>query len=166
MQLVHNEKQMPATAPAVNDTQRELLAKLGRELRAARERQKVSAVAAAEAAGLSRVTLHRIERGEPSVAMGAWIAVASTLGVTLGVLDPNAAARTPASIPERIRLDDYPQLRKLAWQLPGVKELGPKEALDLYERYWRHVDRASLSPTESALIEALSQAFGGGRLLV
>jgi transcriptional regulator with XRE-family HTH domain len=157
---------MPAAAPAVTDAQRELLAKLGRELRVARERQKVSAVAAAEAAGVSRVTLHRIERGEPSVAMGAWIAVASTLGATLGVLHPGAAATTSVAIPERIRLDDYPQLRKLAWQLTGVQELGPKEALELYERNWRHVDRASLSPTESALIEALSRAFGGGRLLV
>ena len=157
---------MPAAAPAVSDTQREYLAQLGRELRAVRERQKVSAVAAAEAAGISRVTLHRIERGEPSVAMGAWIAVASTLGVKLGVLHPDTAVSTSMAIPERIRLDDYPQLRQLAWQLPGVQELGPREALDLYERNWRHVDRASLSSTESALIEALAKAFGGGRLLV
>jgi transcriptional regulator with XRE-family HTH domain len=157
---------MPAAAPAVNPDQRELLAKLGEQLRAAREQQKVSAVAAAEAAGVSRVTLHRIERGEPSVAMGAWIAVATTLGATLGLLHPHAAAKTSLALPERIRLDDYPQLRKLAWQLPGVQELSPKEALDLYERNWRHVDRASLSPAESSLIEALSQALGGGRLLV
>lgn len=157
---------MPAAAPAVSLTQREHLAQLGQELRSARERQKVSAVAAAEAAGVSRVTLHRIERGEPSVAMGAWIAVASTLGVRLGLLRPDAAVNASTAIPERIRLDDYPQLKQLAWQLPGVQELGPKEALDLYERNWRHVDRAALSRTESALIKALSQALGGGRLLV
>lgn len=156
---------MPAAAPAVDPAQRELLARLGEQVRAARERQKVSAVAAAEAAGVSRVTLHRIERGEPSVAMGAWVAVASTLGLTLGF--PEATAASPqASLPERIRLDDYPQLRQLAWQLPGVQDLSPKEALDLYERNWRHVDRAGLSPAERALIEALSQALGGGRLLV
>ena len=157
---------MPAAAPAVNQDQRELLAKLGQQLRATREQQKVSAVAAAEAAGVSRVTLHRIERGEPSVAMGAWVAVASTLGVTLGLLHPHAAAKSSFVLPERIRLDDYPQLKKLAWQLPGVQEVSAKEALDLYERNWRHVDRASLSPRELSLIEALSQGLGGGRLLV
>ena len=156
---------MPAAAPAVAPAQRELLTHLGQQLRAARERQKVSAVAAAEAAGISRVTLHRIERGEPSVAMGAWIAVASTLGVTLAALEP-LDAKQPVPVPDRIRLDDYPELRKLAWQLPGVQDLSPKEALDLYERNWRHVDRASLSPAERSLIETLSRAVGGGRLLV
>ena len=156
---------MPAAAPAIAPAQRELLARLGEQVRAARERQKVSAVAAAEAAGVSRVTLHRIERGEPSVAMGAWIAVASTLGVTLTVLEP-VAPKEPTPLPERIRLDDYPQLRGLAWQLPGVQDLSPQEALDLYERNWRHVDRASLLPAERSLIDALSRALGGGRLLV
>ena len=157
---------MPAAAPAIAPVQRALLTRLGQQLRAARERQKVSAVAAAEAAGISRVTLHRIEHGEPSVAMGAWVAAASTLGVTLALVDPDAAATTEAALPERIHLDDYPQLRALAWQLPGVQELSPKEALDLYERNWRHVDRASLSPAERSLIALLSQALGGGRLLV
>lgn len=157
---------MPAAAPAIAPAQRELLARLGQQLRAARERQKVSAVAAAEAAGLSRVTVHRIERGEPSVAMGAWVALAGALGVTLALAEPGTAAKAPAVLPERIHLDDFPQLRKLAWQLPGVQDLSPREALDLYERNWRHVDRASLSPTESALIDALSQVLGGGRLLV
>lgn len=156
---------MPAAAPAIAPPQRQLLARLGEQVRAARERQKVSAVAAAEAAGVSRVTLHRIERGEPSVAMGAWVAVASTLGLTLGFPEPNAT-RQHVPVPERIRLDDYPQLRQLAWQLPGVQELSPKEALDLYERNWRHVDRANLTAQERALIESLSQALGGGRLLV
>src|SRR3954447_13269804 len=157
---------MPAAAPAIAPAQRELLARLGQQLRAARERQKVSAVAAAEAAGVSRVTLHRIERGEPSVAMAAWVAVASTLGVTLALLDHSREAKAPPALPERIRLDDYPQLRKLAWQLADVQEVSPKEALDLYERNWRHVDRASLSSAELAFIQALSQALGGGRLLV
>ncbi|HEX2546743.1 MAG TPA: helix-turn-helix transcriptional regulator [Ramlibacter sp.] len=157
---------MPSAAPAVDSPQRELLARLGQQLRAERERQKVSAVAAAEAAGLSRPTVHRIERGEPSVAMGAWIALANTLGVSLGVIGIGPGASTAIALPERVQLDDFPQLRKLAWQLPGVPDVSAREAFDLYERNWRHVDAASLSAAELSLIRALSLAFGGGRLLV
>jgi transcriptional regulator with XRE-family HTH domain len=156
---------MPAAAPPIAAPERELLARLGGKLRRAREAQKVSAVAAAEAAGLSRPTLHRIERGEPGVAMGAWVALASTLGLQLDAIGPQAAAAT-AALPERIRLEAYPQLRQLAWQLPGVEDLSGKEALELYERNWRHVDVGGLTPDERALVRALSQAFGAGRLLV
>jgi transcriptional regulator with XRE-family HTH domain len=156
---------MPAAAPAIAEDDRQRLIRLGEQLRLARKRQGVSAVAAAEAAGISRVTLHRIERGEPSVAVGTWIAVAGALGLCMELRD---AAVTPGAsqLPERIRLAEYPQLRQLAWQLEGVEELSPREALDLYERNWRHVDRASLSAKELALIDALSRAIGAGRLLV
>jgi hypothetical protein len=57
-------------------------------------------------------------------------------------------------------------LKQLAWQLPGVEDVSPKEALDLYERNWRHVDIRRLSPEEASLVRALAQAFGAGRLLV
>lgn len=156
---------MPAAAPANTPADRELLVRLGETLRRARERQKVSAVAAAEAAGISRPTLHRIERGEPSVAMGAWITLASALGLRLEAIDPNAPAAV-APLPQRIRLDAFPQLKQLAWQLPGVEDVSPKEALDLYERNWRHVDTGRLTDAEAALVRALAQAFGSGRLLV
>jgi transcriptional regulator with XRE-family HTH domain len=156
---------MPATAPPVAPADLKLLALLGERIRAARKRQRVTAVAAAEAAGISRVTLHRIERGEPTVAVGAWAAVAGALGLALDLLDANAAAGTK-KLPKKIRLRDYPQLKKLAWQLHDVDEIAPREALDLYERNWRHVDRAALSEGEAALIDALSREIGGGRLLV
>jgi transcriptional regulator with XRE-family HTH domain len=156
---------MPAAAPAVTEHDRELLGRLGARLRLARKQQRVSAVAAAESAGISRVTLHRIERGEPSVAVGSWIAVASALGLFLDLREGSVVQDTPR-VPDRIRLAEYPQLSKLAWQLEGVEELTPREALDLYERNWRHVDRLSLSTKESALINALSAQLGAGRLLV
>ena len=76
------------------------------------------------------------------------------------------APRTTAKLPARIALADYPQLTKLAWQLKGIEGLAPQEALNLYERNWRHVDRAALTPRETELIDALTQRFGGGRLLV
>ena len=156
---------MPAAAPPTAPADRELLVRLGEALRRARERQKVSAVAAAEAAGISRPALHRIVRGGPSVAMGGWVTLPCALGLRLEAIDPHAP--TPAApLPERIRLDAFPQLKQLAWQLPGVEDVSPKEALDLYERNWRHVDATRLTPAEAGLVRALAQAFGSGRLLV
>jgi transcriptional regulator with XRE-family HTH domain len=155
---------MPAHAPTVGTGERKRLAHLGERIRAARKRQRVSAVAAAQAAGVSRVTLHRIERGEPTVAIGAWVAVAGALGLALDLQDP--AARATQKRAATIRLRDYPQLQKLAWQLHGVDEIEPRQALQLYERNWRHVDRAALSEDEAALIDALARHIGGGRLLV
>ena len=109
--------------------------------------------------------MHRIERGEPTVAVGAWAAAAAALGLRLDLVGPQAASgRT--KLPKRIRLADYPQLKKLAWQLHGVDALSPGEALALYERNWRHVDRDALSEREAALVETLSRELGGGRLLV
>lgn len=156
---------MTATTPPVAPADQTRLALLGERIRAARKRQRVSAVAAAEAAGISRVTLHRIERGEPTVAAGAWVAVAGALGLSFDLVDANAA-REARKLPDRIRLRDFPELKKLAWQLHGVDEISPREALDLYERNWRHVDRAALTEDEAALIDALSRQVGGGRLLV
>jgi transcriptional regulator with XRE-family HTH domain len=155
---------MSATPP-VAPTDQERLARLGERLRAARKRQRVTTVATAQAAGISRVTLHRIERGEPTVAIGAWMAAASALGLAFDLLDANAANQ-PSKLPQQIRLRDYPQLNQLAWQLHGVDAISPRQALQLYERNWRHVDRPALSEDEAALIDALSREIGGGRLLV
>lgn len=156
---------MPADLLPISNADRKRLALLGERIRTARKRQRVTTVAAAEAAGISRVTLHRIERGEATVAIGAWVAVASALGLSFDLLDAKSAAGT-TRLPKTIRLRDFPQLKQLAWQLQGVEEISPKDALDLYERNWRHVDRAALSGEEAALIDALSRELGGGRLLV
>jgi transcriptional regulator with XRE-family HTH domain len=156
---------MPAASPAISPSGQEALARLGARLRSARKEQGVSAVAASEAAGISRVTLHRIERGEPSVAMGAWAAAAAALGLTLNLAGEDGEPTAP-ELPERIQLAAYPELKKLAWQLQGVDELTPREALELYERNWRHVDVARLSPGERRLVDVLSRALGAGRLLV
>ncbi len=156
---------MPATGPALSAEVAEQLARLGERLRLHRKQQGISATTAAEAAGMSRMTLHRIEHGEPSVTVGAWFAAAAALGLRLDLQDPQAPAAT-ATLPDRIRLADYPQLEKLAWQLQGVEDVSPQEALSLYERNWRHVDAATLSMKEIALVHALATALGGGRLLV
>lgn len=176
---------MPAQTPPVTGTQLTALQALGARLRARRAELGISAVAAAESAGMSRATWHRVEGGEPSVTMGAYLSAADTLGLALDLRDPQgaeprapfttqsplptakAAAKSAALLPtDRVPLDRYPQLRRLAWQQPGARELGLEDALALYERNWRHVDPASLEPQERALITELIRRVGGGRLLV
>jgi transcriptional regulator with XRE-family HTH domain len=131
---------------------------LGTQVRTRRKALRVSATATAEAAGLSRVTLHRIEKGEPSVAMGAWVQVMAVLGLGLTALrEPSAPPPSAAEgwIPVRIPLADFPQLRALAWQVHGADTLTPIEALDIYERNARHLDATAMPPHEQALLKAL-----------
>lgn len=159
---------MPAKAPPVGDVLAARLRALGERIRAHRERQKVSATVAAEAAGMSRVTLHRIERGAPSVTMGAYLSAIDAVGLQLELRDPQArpAVAPIARLPERVRLADFPQLKRLAWQLHDADELSPADALNLYERNWRHVDQSCMEPAERALVQSLVDQLGGGRLLV
>lgn len=156
----------PRTGRAAGPTAGQAVA-IGQALRERRKALRISMVAAAEAAGISRVTWHRLEKGEGTVAWGSLLAAAAVLDLELGLVDPRQPgveqARNPEEcLPLRIVLEDYPQLRRLAWQLG--EEAGPlsaREALGLYERNWRHVDRAALSPRERALIRALRITFGG-----
>ena len=163
---------MPAKAPPTADPVAARLSSLGERLRAHRKHHKVSATTAAEAAGMSRVTLHRIERGEPSVTMGAYMSALDALGLALDVVDAHERAPTAETrgaerkLPASVRLEGYPQLKRLAWQFQGAAEVTPAEALSLYERNWRHIDRANISAHERALIDALLAGLGGGRLLV
>jgi len=161
---------MSAKAPPVGEVLTAQLHPMGEHIRAHRQRQKVSATVAAEAAGLSRVTLHRIERGEPSVTMGAYLSAIAAIGLQLELCDPRAP-KSPrqalaAGLPVRVRLDDYPQLKRLAWQLHGVTEISAGDALSLYERNWRFVDQAGLEPAERTLVQELARRLGRGRLLV
>ncbi len=160
---------MPSKAPAVLPAAAAQLAELGAALARERKRLKLSATVTAESAGISRLTLHRIERGEPSVAAAAWVAVADALRLKIGVLpDPARGDQEGAApLPQTIRLADYPQLRQLAWHLHASDaQLTPAEALQLYERNWRHLDRGALQPHEVALIRELSRQLGAGDLRV
>ena len=128
---------------------------------------RLSATVTAEAAGVSRVTLHRIEKGEPSVSMAAWCNALAALGLSLQArsaaeMQADSQARQPDRggwIPARIALADYPQLRALAWQVHGTDALTPTEALGIYERNARHLDLQAMSPDEQALLHALRLAL-------
>jgi transcriptional regulator with XRE-family HTH domain len=159
---------MPSKSPAIDALVAARLTSLGERIRQHRKLQKVSAAALAEAAGMSRLTLARIERGTPSVTVGAYVGALSALGLDVEVIDPSSpsAAGEPGPLPARIRLADYPALRRLAWQLDGIEHVSPADALSLYERNWRHVDAQALDEHERVLIRRLAAALGGGRLLV
>jgi len=64
---------MPAKLPKIDAVTANKLILLGQQIKAHRKQQKISAIATSEAAGLSRVTLYRIEKGESSVAMAAYL---------------------------------------------------------------------------------------------
>lgn len=158
---------MPAKSPAPPSVVTEQLAALGARIRAQRKSLRVSATALAEASGMSRVSVHRIEQGEPSVTMGAYLNVLAALGMTFSAAavgdeaSENTADDMAGWLPARVRLADFPALKQLAWQVQGVDELTPREALGIYERNWRHLDEAALLPRERNLIDALRLAFGG-----
>lgn len=158
---------MPAKAPPSPSSVAAQLATLGARIRAQRKALRVSASALAEAAGMSRVSVHRIEQGEPSVTMGAYLNVLAALGMTFSATavgdepSKNAVIDKAGWLPARVRLADFPQLKQLAWQVQGTDELTPREALGIYERNWRHLDEAALLPCERNLIDALRLAFGG-----
>ena len=158
---------MPAKAPLNPSVVVEQLAVLGARIRAQRKALRVSATALAEAAGMSRVSVHRIEHGEPSVTMGAYLNVLAALGMSFSAMavgdeaSENTSDDKAGLLPARVRLADFPQLKQLAWQLQGADELTPREALGIYERNWRHLDEAVLLPRERNLIDALRLAFGG-----
>lgn len=155
---------MPTPAPpATAQTSAQLLA-LGQQIRARRKALQVTAVAAAEAAGMSRVTLHRIEKGEPSVTLGAYLNAMNALGLTFGLIQPPAPVDN--CIPLRIHLPDYPQLQQIAWQIQPDATLTPLEAWSIYQRNWRHVDVARLSPAERQLVVVLQIGLGAGVTLV
>lgn len=145
------------------------LLELGAKLRDRRKALRLNSVITAEASGISRVTLYRIEKGEPSVTMGSYLSVASALGLKIEVTTPQELGKknlANLAVPKKIRIKDYKQLKLLAWQLKKSKELSPTEALDLYERNWRHIHRDDLEENEKQLIQALLATFGRERLLV
>lgn len=153
---------MSSTPPSAD----EIAIRLGSEIRSQRKALGVNATATAEAAGISRVTLHRIERGEGSVNLAAYLKALTALGLDLEVVDVSQRELTlrqeHPSIPVRISLNTYPILKSLAWQVHGTDSLTPQEAWDIYDRNRRHIDMDTVGAQEATLMEALRQVFARG----
>lgn len=60
---------------------RRALRKLGHDIRDARRRRRIPVAVAAERASISRVTLNKIEKGDPGVALGHYATVLFVLGL-------------------------------------------------------------------------------------
>jgi transcriptional regulator with XRE-family HTH domain len=87
------------------------LTKLGADIRDARRRRRIPTALMAERAGISRMTLHKIERGDSGVSMGSYATVLFVLGMA-GRLNDLADPRydevglslEEEFLPKRIRL--------------------------------------------------------------
>ena len=89
---------------------RRALRKLGSDIRDARRRRRIPTAVLAERAGVSRVTLHRVEQGEPTVSLGTYATVLFVLGMVdrLATLadagsDQVGLALEEERLPQRIR---------------------------------------------------------------
>lgn len=61
-----------------------------------------------------------------------------------------------------VHIEDYPQLKRLSWNMRENTVLTEAEALSLYERNWRLVNKAQLDKKEQELIDYLIKSFGNG----
>ena len=57
------------------------LVKLGEDITVARKKRRISTVSMAERAFISRATLYKVERGDPSVSIGIYATVLAILGL-------------------------------------------------------------------------------------
>lgn len=87
------------------------LRKLGKDVSNARRRRRITTQLMAERAGVSRATIGKIEKGDPTTSMGAYAAVLFVLGMTerLGdlvdaVYDLTGRQLIDEQLPQRVRL--------------------------------------------------------------
>lgn len=87
------------------------LRKLGKDLNDARRRRRVTLQLMAERAGVSRATIAKIERGDPTASIGGYAAVLFVLGMTSRLSDLVDAAYDltgrqleEEKLPQRVRL--------------------------------------------------------------
>jgi len=86
---------------------RAALVKLGEDIVVARKKRRISTVSMAERAFISRGTLAKVEKGDPSVSMGVYATVLSILGLLEGLSE--AADRSKDSLGLDIEEDRLPQ---------------------------------------------------------
>lgn len=82
----------------------EALRLLGSSIRAARIERRMTAEQLAQRIGISRASLHRIERGGPRSSIGSVFEAAAIVGVPLFEADPSRLAGDLARVEERLVL--------------------------------------------------------------
>ena len=78
---------------------KQALAKLGADIAVARKKRRISTVSMAERAFISRGTLYKVERGDPSVSIGIYATVLAILGLAARL------AHAPARRDDSLGLD-------------------------------------------------------------
>jgi transcriptional regulator with XRE-family HTH domain len=141
--------------------QQEFLASLGQRILLQRKKLKVAAESVALAAAISRITLHRIEKGEPGVSMGAYISVIIALGLNLSIQEvtPKLNDADEEKNPCEIAIKDYPQLKLISWQLKDDAVLNALEAKNMYERNQKYILFNEMTEHEKKLIKQLGVEF-------
>jgi transcriptional regulator with XRE-family HTH domain len=86
---------------------RKALIKLGEDIAVARKKRRISTVSMAERAFISRGTLYKAEKGDPSVSMGIYATLLSILGLIEGL--GNVADRSSDTLGLDIDEDRLPQ---------------------------------------------------------
>lgn len=95
-----------ATSTLPRSAKKSLL-KLGQDIAIARKKRRISTVSMAERSFLSRGTLYKLERGDPTVSIGAYATVLSLLGLVEPLGD--IADRTTDSLGLDIEEDRLPK---------------------------------------------------------
>jgi transcriptional regulator with XRE-family HTH domain len=141
--------------------QQEFLASLGQRILLQRKKLKVAAESVALAAAISRITLHRIEKGEPSVGMGAYMSVIIALGLSLSIqeINPKPNDLEKDNHLSAIAIKDYPQLKLISWQLKDDAVLNALEAKNMYERNQKYILFNEITEQEKKLIKQLGVEF-------
>lgn len=70
---------MPSKPQPIYPSEQKILTNLGERIRLARLRRGLSAEAVAERSSISRMTLHRAEKGFPAVAIGTYLRILAAL---------------------------------------------------------------------------------------
>lgn len=120
---------MPSKSPVLYPNHARLLAALGQRLQDARLRRRHPATMVAGRADISRQTLGKVERGDPSVTMGTYVRVLVVLG-----LETDLAAVAGDDIVGR-RLQDAElrtprRVRKLKPEAPVVPDMSSTSGAD------------------------------------
>jgi transcriptional regulator with XRE-family HTH domain len=141
--------------------QNQFLASLGQKILLQRKKFQVAAESVALTAGISRITLHRIEKGEPSVSMGAYMSVIIALGLSLDIDEKNPEFNdaTKENNLSDIAIQDYPQLKLISWQLKDDAVLNAVEAKNMYERNQKYILFNEMTAHEKKLIKQLGVEF-------
>jgi helix-turn-helix protein len=93
---------MRQTHPTLPIPVRRALLKLGHDLRDARRRRRIPSAVAAARASVSRMTLSKVEKGDPGVAMGTY----ATVLFVLGLSERLAEVADPAKDTTGLRLEE------------------------------------------------------------